>query len=63
MQTASFEAQETRLHLSEVLAKREISEGDSRSAMDVLGSAALADCFDAKAYVAQGIEHIFIAVS
>lgn len=59
VQAASFEAIAKKEDLSVVLMRLPFSETDSRSVHLVLDQVEYQKCFDYKAYVGRGIEHIF----
>ncbi len=59
IQQVSFEAVEKRIQMIELLSNTPISEGDSRTAKDVIGETKLQVMFDPIEYVRAGIEHIF----
>lgn len=58
-QKASFKAWESKLHLRDVLGVLTISEDDPRTAEAILGEEKLLACFDERALIQEGIEHIF----
>ncbi len=58
-QQAAFNAVERDAHMQEVLSGMPIFREDPRTAKDILGEGKLVRCFDADAYVRQGISVIF----
>jgi len=59
IQQVGFSADDEERQMLELLCEIPISTEDKRTAKDVLGLDALEQCFDAKAYITPGIEHIF----
>lgn len=58
-QQAAFNAVERYVHMRRMLSKMSISKEDPRTARNILGEERLAKCFDADAYLQEGISVIF----
>ena len=59
IQQVGFSADDEERPMLELLCEIPISTEDQRTAQDVLGREPLEQCFNAKAYITPGIEHIF----
>lgn len=59
MQQSAFNSVSEKKHMLEILSARPISDSDNRTALDVLGSEKLTNCFDAMSYIKDGIEFCF----
>jgi len=59
VQKTSFEAVQLGQHVSLLFGTEKISDTDARTASDILGDAGLKKCFDAEAYIHDGIEYMF----
>jgi adenylosuccinate lyase len=59
VQAASFEAVQRGVHLRRVLRTMRLSPRSRRTGTEVIGTAALRQCFDALGYIRPGVTHIF----